>query len=58
MNECFDDSQEGERMSIWQAIGFMALGGIVVEVFEIHAWRRYQQGKREGGFTPPSNNRR
>lgn len=34
-------------MSIFQAIGFMALGGIIVEVFEVHAWRRYQQGKRE-----------
>lgn len=34
-------------MSILQAIGFMVLGGIVVEVFEIHAWQRYQLGKRE-----------
>ncbi len=34
-------------MTIIQAIGFMVLGGVIVEVFEIHAWRRYQQGKRE-----------
>ncbi len=34
-------------MSIVQAIGFMALGGIIVELFEIRAWRRYQQGRRE-----------
>lgn len=45
-------------MSILQAIGFMTLGGIIVEVFEIHAWRRYQQGKREGGLTLPNNSRR
>lgn len=30
-----------------KALAFMALGGLVVEVFEIHAWRRYQMGKRE-----------
>ncbi len=35
-------------MSIIQALLFMALGGVIVEVFEIHAWRRYNQGKREG----------
>ena len=35
-------------MSIIQALLFMALGGAIVEVFEIHAWRRYNQGKREG----------
>lgn len=35
-------------MSILQALLFMALGGTIVEVFEIHAWRRYQQGKQEG----------
>ena len=45
-------------MSILQAIGFMVLGGAIVEIFEFHAWRRYQQGKREGGFLPPHGNRR
>lgn len=45
-------------MSILQAIGFMVLGGAIVEIFELHAWRRYQQGKREGGFLPPHGNRR
>ena len=35
-------------MSIIQALLFMLLGGTIVEVFEIHAWQRYQQGKREG----------
>lgn len=35
-------------MSIIQALLFMVLGGAIVEVFEIHAWRRYNQGKREG----------
>ena len=34
-------------MTIIQAIGFMTLGGVIVELFEIHAWKRYQQGKRE-----------
>ena len=38
-------------MSIWQALGFIAMGGLIVEIFELHAWVRYQQGKREGiGF--------
>ncbi len=35
-------------MSIIQALLFMALGGAIVEIFEIHAWRRYNQGKQEG----------
>lgn len=35
---------------VLQVIGFMALGGVIVEIFEIHAWRRYQQGKREGSY--------
>lgn len=30
-----------------KALVFMALGGVIVEVFEIHAWRRYRQGKEE-----------
>ncbi len=35
-------------MTVLQAIGFMVLGGVIVEVFETHAWRRYQQGRKEG----------
>lgn len=35
-------------MSIWWALFFMALGGTVVEVFELKVWTRYKQGKREG----------
>lgn len=39
-------------MSILQAMGFMAIGGLIVEIFEMHAWRRYQQGKAEGRRYP------
>lgn len=35
-------------MSIYAALGFMMLGGIIVELAEIKAWNRYKQGKREG----------
>lgn len=35
-------------MTVFQALGFMFLGGAIVELFEIRAWVRYQQGKREG----------
>lgn len=45
-------------MTIGQALLFMALGGAIVEAFEIHAWRRYQQGKREGKGFPPEAPRR
>lgn len=45
-------------MNVLQAIGFMVLGGVIVEVFETHAWRRYQQGRREGaGMTYNPQNR-
>lgn len=44
-------------MSILQALGFMVLGGVIVEIFEVHAWRRYQLGKREGRETPPIGRR-
>lgn len=41
-------------LTVLQALGFMVLGGAIVEIFEIHAWKRYQQGKREGqGYYPP-----
>lgn len=45
-------------IEVVKAIGFMTLGGFIVLVFENHAWNRYQQGKKEGGFIPPSNGRR
>lgn len=45
-------------MTVIQALLFMALGGALVEVFELHAWRRYQQGKREGQSYPPEAPRR
>lgn len=35
-------------MNIWAALGFMALGGIIVELAEIKAWNRYKVGKQEG----------
>lgn len=45
-------------LNIIQALLFMALGGALVEGFEIHAWHRYQQGKREGQGYPPEIPRR
>ena len=46
-------------MTVFQALGFMFLGGMIVELFEIRAWSRYHQGKREGqGFPPTYQNRR
>lgn len=46
-------------MTVFQALGFMFLGGAIVELFEIRAWSRYHQGKREGqGFHPNYQNRR
>ncbi len=35
-------------MSVWQALGFMFLGGAIVEMFEFKTWQRYRQGKQEG----------
>lgn len=35
-------------MNVWQALGFMFLGGALVECFEFKSWQRYKQGKREG----------
>ena len=35
-------------MEIWAALGFIALGGIVVGFFNGLAWRKYYEGKREG----------
>ena len=35
-------------MTIWQALGFMFLGGTLVELFDLRAWKMYREGKREG----------
>lgn len=35
-------------IEVIKALLFMSLGGLLVEVFEVHAWRRYQQGRAEG----------
>lgn len=35
-------------MSIIQCLGFMALGGAIVGFFDLLAWRKYYEGKREG----------
>lgn len=35
-------------MTIIQALAFMALGGAIVGFFDIIAWRKYYEGKREG----------
>lgn len=34
-------------MSIWAALGFMSLGGFIVEIYNWRAWRMYREGKRE-----------
>ena len=34
--------------SIWEALMFMALGGVIVEVFNWREWRMYHAGKKEG----------
>ena len=35
-------------MSVWQALGFMFLGGALVEIFDMKAWKMYRDGKHEG----------
>ncbi len=35
-------------MSIWWALFFMALGGIMVHLAWCHSWRMYKSGKAEG----------
>ena len=37
-------------MNVWAALGFMLLGGAIVELAEIKAWQRYKIGKEEGEF--------
>lgn len=34
-------------MSIWEALGFMALGATIVELYNWRAWRMYREGKSE-----------
>lgn len=34
-------------MGIWQALGFMLMGGGVVLFFDRLAWKMYKDGKRE-----------
>lgn len=42
-------------MNIWAALGFMLLGGAIVELAEIKAWHRYKAGKEEGEFRRSQN---
>lgn len=37
-------------MSVWAALGFMLLGGAIVELAELKAWHRYKMGKHEGEY--------
>ena len=34
-------------MSIWSALMFMTLGAAVSEVYNLYAWHKYEQGRRE-----------
>ena len=34
-------------MSIWWALFFMTLGGLIVEFYNLRMWCRYREGKRE-----------
>ncbi len=35
-------------MNVWAALGYMFLGGALVELFDLRAWKLYREGKREG----------
>lgn len=35
-------------VSVWGVLGFIALGMLIAEAYEFHAWCKYTQGKREG----------
>lgn len=35
-------------MEVLKAIGFMTLGGLLVHLHWLHAWRMYREGKKEG----------
>ena len=45
-------------MTVFQALAFMFLGGAIVELFEMRAWMRYHQGKREEQGLQPNFQRR
>jgi len=45
-------------MTVFQALAFMFLGGARVELYEMRAWMRYHQGKREGQGLQPNFQRR
>lgn len=34
-------------MTVWGALGFMTLGGVIVAVFDYRAWRMYLQGRKD-----------
>lgn len=34
-------------MTVWGALGFMALGGVIVGLFDYRAWRMYLQGRKD-----------
>lgn len=40
--------EEKKMRNIWEALMFMSLGGVIVEVFNWRSWRMYHAGKREG----------
>lgn len=35
-------------MEVLKAIGYMALGGVLVHLSWMHAWSMYKRGKQEG----------
>ena len=35
-------------MNTWAALSFIAMGGAIVGFFYLMAWKRYNQGKKEG----------
>lgn len=34
-------------MSVWAALGFMLMGGAIVELFDLRAFQMYMRGRRE-----------
>lgn len=34
-------------MSVWAALGFMALGVMISEAYNLYAWHKYEQGRQE-----------
>jgi hypothetical protein len=35
------------QMSLWGALGLIALGASVAEVYNLQAWRRYREGRAD-----------